>query len=76
MVTFHQTFWDHLSTSRAVLLMVVASFSTQLGLLAPVVFAQTDTVGNAQKIQTTSPPSPRLDSDLQYFGSRGRAKIT
>jgi len=68
MATFHQLFWDHLSISRAVLLMVVASFSTQLGILAPVVFAQTDTVGNAQNIQPTSPPSPRLDSDLQYFG--------
>jgi len=69
MATFHQTFWGHLSISRAVLLMVVASFSTQLVILAPVVFAQTDTVGNAQNIQPTTPSSPRLDSDLQYFGS-------
>ncbi len=71
MATFRQTFWDHLSISRAVLLMVVASFSTQLVILAPVVFAQTDTVGNAQNIQPMAPPSPRLDSDLQYFGSSG-----
>jgi len=69
MATFHQTFWGHLSISRAVLLMVVASFSTQLVILAPVVFAQTDTVGNAQNIQPTAPSSPRLDSDLQYFAS-------
>ncbi len=71
MATFRQTFWDHLSISRAVLLMVVASFSTQLVILAPVVFVQTDTVGNAQNIQPMAPPSPRLDSDLQYFGSSG-----
>lgn len=69
MVTFHQTFRDHLLISRAVLLMVVASFSAQLVILAPVVFAQTDTVGNAQNIQPMAPPSPRLDSDLQYFVS-------
>ena len=71
MATFRQIFLDHLSISRVVLLMVGVSFPIQMVILAPVVFAQTDTVGNAQNIQPTAPPSPRLDSDLQYFGSSG-----
>jgi phospholipid-binding lipoprotein MlaA len=49
--------------------MVGASFSIQLVMLAPVVFAQTDTSVDAQGGQPTAPPSPRLDSNLQYFGS-------
>ena len=69
MATFHQPCWDHLSISRAVVLMVGASFSIQLVMLAPVVFAQTDTSVDAQGGQPTAPPSPRLDSNLQYFGS-------
>ena len=69
MATFRQTFWEHLSISRVVLLMVGVSFPIQMVILAPVVFAQTDTVDNAQNIQPTAPPSPRLDSNLQYFGS-------
>ena len=71
MATFRQTFWEHLSISRVVLLMVGVSFPIQMVILAPVVFAQTDTVDNAQNIQPTAPPSPRLDSNLQYFDSSG-----
>lgn len=69
MATFRQTFWEHLSISRVVFLVVGVSFPIQMVILAPVVFAQTDTVDNAQNIQPPAPPSPRLDSNLQYFGS-------
>ena len=72
MATFHQTHWKQLSMSGVAFLVVGAFFSIHAAMLAPAVFAQTDASVNAQTGQPTMPPSPRLDSSIQYFGSTGK----
>ena len=71
MAKFHQAFLEQLSLARVTICLAGGFVLIQAVMSAPVVFAQTDTVGNAQNIQPTAPPSPRLDSNLQYFDSSG-----
>jgi len=76
MATYHQIFWDYPSLSKTVLLMVGVFFSIQLVMFSPVVLAQTDVSGIGKSDQPEAPPSPRLDSDLQYFGHSGETLDT
>jgi len=74
MARFHQAFLDQLSLTRVNICLGGVFVLIQAVMSTPVVFAQTDTVGNAQNIQPTAPPSPRLDSDFQYFDSSGEVE--
>lgn len=71
MATFHREFWKQSSISRSKfsLLVVGAIFSMQALLPLQVVHAQAEST-NAQ---ASMPPSPRLNSTLQYFGSSNEA---
>lgn len=68
MARFHQAFLKQLPISKVLFLMVGISLSIQL--LTAV------TMVSAQGIDPTPPPSPRLDSDIRYFGSTGGAGDT
>jgi len=67
MAMFHQEFWEQSSMPRSKISLVVIGAILSMPALLPlqVVQAQPES-GNVQAIL---PPSPRLDSDLQYFGS-------
>ncbi|MDA0737549.1 MAG: VacJ family lipoprotein [Nitrospirae bacterium] len=71
MATFHQIFSEQSSAalSTVSLLAVGVIFSIQALFPVPMVHAQTESI-NAQ---ASMPPSPRLNSALQYFGSSNEA---
>lgn len=69
MATFHQTFSEQQTLSRIALFVIGAFFSIHAFLSEPVVFAQTGTMADATSGQPSLPPSPRLESGLQFFGS-------
>ncbi len=71
MTTFHQARWARLFLPNA-LFVLGALISVQAVMSDPGVFAQTGTAVQAQNGQPAAPPTPRLDSDLQYFGSSGK----
>ena len=77
MATFHQIYSEPLSLLRLVYFLLTGVFlSIQLVSLSPV-FAQTeDMVGNAPGIEPIVPPTPRLDSNLRYFGLSGESLDT
>jgi phospholipid-binding lipoprotein MlaA len=69
MATFHQKFWEFLSFLRTACLVV--GVVVLLHGVTPewIVYAQTATSADSQNRQPAKPPTPRLDSDLQYFGT-------
>ena len=69
MATVHRRFCKERDILRVACFSVGAFFSIQIVVPGPMVYAQTGSDANAKNVESALPPSPRLDSGLQYFGS-------
>lgn len=73
MVMHHRTYWRLLSNSGTSFLGIGALFTVCAVMVASLAFAQVDTQVSGQGFLPTIPPSPRLDNNLQYWDSQGKA---